>query len=53
MAVRWRNALQVAAAGLSSLDSELVLAKTSKSTIPDPMVCSGLSYLYYMFANDN
>jgi hypothetical protein len=53
IAVRWHKALQIAAAGLSSLDPELVLAKTSKNTIPDSMVCERLSYLCYIFANDN
>jgi hypothetical protein len=51
MAVRWHKPLQIAVAGLSSLDSELVLAKTSKSTVSEPMVCGKLSYLCRMFAN--
>jgi hypothetical protein len=53
MAVRWHKALQIAAAGLSSLDSELVLAKTSKSIIPDSMVCGRLCYLCYILANND
>jgi hypothetical protein len=52
IAVRWYKALEIAAAGLSSLNSELVLAKTSKCTIPNSMVCGRLSYLGYIIVND-
>jgi len=52
MAVRWHKALRIAAAGLSSLDSKLVLVKTSKSILPDSMVCGRFSYLVSIFANN-